>query len=231
MLFYAAALMADTVPQLLDDLADEVAQQGGFLPLTAAPLALGNWIGGDRDGNPNVTAETTLQVLERQHLVGIGVLVNELDAVIAELSTSSRLRRISPELQASLEADLEVLPELDQHVRRIHVEEPYRLKLHCVRQKLVNTRRRIAEDQPHRPGHDYRGSSRLLADLELVRASLIANSAELLAGGRLTRLIRTVSAFGLGVATMDVREHSEKHHHALVSCSTGWVSWASPTRR
>ncbi len=214
-LFYAAALMSDTVPQLLDDLADEVAQQGGFLPLTAAPLALGNWIGGDRDGNPNVTPETTLQVLERQHLVGIGVLLGELDAVIGEVATSSRLHRISPELQASLEADLEVLPELDPHVRRIHVEEPYRLKLHCVRQKLLNTRRRITDGLPHRPGHDYRGSGRLLADLELVRASLIANSAELLAGGRLTRLIRTVSAFGLGVATMDVREHSEKHHHAV----------------
>ena len=214
-LFYAAALMAGTVPQLLDDLADEVAQQGGYLPLTAAPLALGNWIGGDRDGNPNVTAETTRQVLERQHLVGIGVLLNELDAVIAEVSTSSRLRRISPELWASLAADIAALPELDQHVQRIHVEEPYRLKLHCVRQKLLNTRRRIAEDQPHRPGWDYRGSSRMLADLELVRTSLIENSAELLADGRLTRLIRTVSAFGLGVARMDVREHSEKHHHAV----------------
>ncbi len=214
-LFYAAALMAGTVPQLMDDLADEVAQQGGFLPVTAAPLALGNWIGGDRDGNPNVTAETTLQVLERQHLVGIGVLLDELDAVIGEVSTSGRLRRISPELQASLTTDLEMLPELDEHVRRIHVEEPYRMKLHCVRQKLVNTARRIRDDQPHRPGHDYRDSGGLRADLDLVRTSLIANSAELLAGGRLTRLIRTVSAFGLGVATMDVREHSEKHHHAL----------------
>ncbi|MFT4294382.1 MAG: phosphoenolpyruvate carboxylase [Micropruina sp.] len=214
-LFYAAALMAGTAPQLLEDLADEVAQQGGYLPITAAPLALGNWIGGDRDGNPNVTAATTLQVLQRQHLVGIGVLLNELDAVIAEVSTSSRLRRISPELQASLDADLEALPELDRHVQRIHVEEPYRLKLHCVRQKLLNTRRRITEDYPHRPGRDYRGNQRMLADLELVRSSLIANSAELLADGRLTRLIRTVSAFGLGVATMDVREHSEKHHHAV----------------
>ncbi|MFT4217513.1 MAG: phosphoenolpyruvate carboxylase [Micropruina sp.] len=214
-LFYAGALMAGAVPQLLDDLADEVAQQGGYLPLTAAPLALGNWIGGDRDGNPNVTPETTLQVLERQHLVGIGVLIAELDAVIAEVSTSSRLRRISPDLQASLKADLAALPELDQHVQRIHVEEPYRLKLHCIRQKLLNTRRQITEGLPHRPGHDYRGSTRLLADLELVRDSLIAHRAELLAGGRLTRLIRTVSAFGLGVATMDVREHSEKHHHAV----------------
>ncbi len=214
-LFYAAALMAGTVPRLLDDLADEVAQQGGYLPLTAAPLALGNWIGGDRDGNPNVTPDTTLQVLERQHLVGIGVLLTELDAVIAEVSTSSRLRRTSPELQASLQADLAALPELDQHVQRIHVEEPYRLKLHCVRQKLVNTRRQITEGLPHRPGHDYRGSTRLLADLELVRDSLIANRAGLLADGRLSRLIRTVSAFGLGVATMDVREHSDKHHHAV----------------
>ncbi|MCW3159546.1 phosphoenolpyruvate carboxylase [Micropruina sonneratiae] len=214
-LFYAAALMAETVPELLDDLADEVSAQGGYLPITAAPLALGNWIGGDRDGNPNVTADTTLQVLERQHLVGIGVLLTELDAVIGEVSTSSRLRRVSPELQASLETDLAALPELDAHVRRIHVEEPYRLKLHCVRQKLVNTRRRLVEELPHHPGHDYRGPSRILADLELVRSSLIANQAELLAGGLLTRLIRTVSAFGLGVARMDVREHSEKHHHAL----------------
>ncbi len=214
-LFYGAALMADTVPGLLDDLADEAAQQGAFLPITANPLALGNWIGGDRDGNPNVTADTTLAVLYRQHLVGISVLLNALDAVIAEVSTSSRLRRVTTELQQSLDDDLARLPELDEHTRRIHVEEPYRLKLHCVRQKLVNTRRRLADEVPHREGRDYRGSTALLADLEVVRASLIANQGELLADGRLTTLIRTVSAFGLGVATMDVREHSEKHHHAL----------------
>ena len=215
MLFYAAALMSSTVPGLLDDLADEVAEQGGFLPVTAAPLALGNWIGGDRDGNPNVTAATTVEVLQRQHVVGIGVLLEQLDGVIAEVSTSSRLRAVTPELRAGLDADLAELPELDQHVRRIHVEEPYRLKLHCVRQRLVNTRRRIAEGAPHRPGRDYRGSAGLLAELELVRSSLIANQAGLLADGRLVTLIRTVSAFGLGVATMDVREHAQKHHHAL----------------
>ncbi len=214
-MFYAASLMAGTVPKLLDDLADEVALQGAYLPITAAPLALGNWIGGDRDGNPNVTAATTLEVLYRQHLVGIAVLLTALDAVIAEVSTSSRLRKVSAELQQSLESDLADLPELDEHVRRIHVEEPYRLKLHCVRQKLLNTRRRLTEQWPHRPGHDYRGSTALLADLELVRASLIANQAELLADGHLATLIRTVSAFGLGVATMDVREHAEKHHQAL----------------
>ena len=214
-MFYAASLMAGTVPKLLDDLADEVALQGAYLPITAAPLALGNWIGGDRDGNPNVTAATTLEVLYRQHLVGIAVLLTALDAVIAEVSTSSRLRKVSDELQQSLESDLADLPELDEHVRRIHVEEPYRLKLHCVRQKLLNTRRRLTEQWPHRPGHDYRGSTALLADLELVRASLIANQAELLADGHLATLIRTVSAFGLGVATMDVREHAEKHHQAL----------------
>ncbi|MFT3860219.1 phosphoenolpyruvate carboxylase [Micropruina sp.] len=214
-MFYAGTLMAGTVPQLLDDLADEAAQQGAFLPLTVAPLALGNWIGGDRDGNPNVTADTTLAVLYRQHLVGIGVLLNALDEVIAEVATSSRLRGVTPELQQSLTDDLANLPELDPHVQRIHVEEPYRLKLHCVRQKLINTRRRLTDQLPHRDGHDYRGSGHLLADLEVVRSSLIANRAELLADGRLTTLIRTVSAFGLGVATMDVREHSEKHHHAL----------------
>ena len=118
-LFYGAALMADTVPGLLDDLADEAAQQGAFLPITANPLALGNWIGGDRDGNPNVTADTTLAVLYRQHLVGIGVLLNALDAVIAEVSTSSRLRRVTTELQQSLDDDLARLPELDGQYARL----------------------------------------------------------------------------------------------------------------
>ncbi len=214
-LFYAASLMSDIVPSLLEDLADEAAQQGAYLPLTAAPLSLGNWIGGDRDGNPNVTPETTLEVLTRQHLIGIDILLERLDDVIAEVSTSSRLRRVSPELQASLDEDVARLTELDEHVRRIHVEEPYRLKLHCVRQKLVNTRRRVTDETPHRPGHDYLGPEALVADLEEVRASLIANQAELIAGGRLTTLIRTVSTFGMGVATMDVREHSDKHHDAV----------------
>ncbi|MFV0459329.1 MAG: phosphoenolpyruvate carboxylase [Actinomycetales bacterium] len=214
-LFYAGALMSSTVPELLDELSDELKDHGAFLPLTARPLSLGNWIGGDRDGNPNVTPEITLEVLARQHLIGIDTTLAAVDALIAEIPTSSRLRRVSPELMAGLERDLEVLPELEAHARRVHVEEPYRLKLHCIRQRLLNTRQRIVDEGAHHPGHDYLGSHDLVADLMAVRESLIANQAGLIANGRLTTLIRTLSVFGLQVATMDVREHADKHHHAL----------------
>ncbi|WP_213580897.1 phosphoenolpyruvate carboxylase, partial [Salmonella enterica] len=98
----------------------------------------------------------------------------------------------------------------------VNAEEPYRLKARCVRAKLANTRARLRQGTPHVPGRDYRGSAELIADLELLRASLARNSGQLTAVGRLASTIRTVSAFGLHLATMDVREHAEKHHEVLI---------------
>lgn len=214
-LFYAEALMNSTVPDLLGDLAAAAADRGAAMPLAARPLTFGNWIGGDRDGNPNVSPQATLEILALQHQTGIRVLLGKVDELIADLSSSTRLVRTTPELQASVEADLSTLTELDPGVRRVNGEEPYRLKLSCVRQRLVNTRQRLDTGAPHRPGHDYVGTSELLADLTLVRDSLLANRGELLANGRLAGLIRLVTATGLGVATMDVREHTDAHHHVL----------------
>ena len=105
--------------------------------------------------------------------------------------------------------------ELDPRYRRLNAEEPYRLKLTCVRQKLLNTRGRLRERRPHEPGRDYLGTGELLADLVVVRDSLLAHRGELIARGRLERAIRTLVAFGLHLATMDIREHADAHHHVL----------------
>jgi phosphoenolpyruvate carboxylase len=126
-----------------------------------------------------------------------------------------RITGVTAELEASLAADLERLPELDPRYRRLNAEEPYRLKLTCVRHKLLNTRARIARRRAHEPGRDYLGAGELLADLALVRDSLLLHRGELVARGRLEQGMRTLAAFGLHLATLDVREHADAHHHAI----------------
>ncbi len=213
--YYLADLYADAAPQVLGDLAATLADLGAALPDRARPLTFGTWIGGDRDGNPYVTPEVTRDVLLLQHEHGIRAAERAVDALIEDLSVSQRLRAVSPELAASLAADLAALPELPARFRRVNAEEPYRLKSRCVKVKLANTRQRLAADSPHRPGQDYADGTELIADLELMRQSLAGHSADLVASGRLADAIRTVSAFGLQLATMDVREHADAHHGAL----------------
>jgi phosphoenolpyruvate carboxylase len=213
--FYLKDLYADAAPQVLDDLAETLRGLGVETAPTARPLTFGSWIGGDRDGNPYVTPEVTRDVLLIQHEHGIQAAEAAMDALIDELSVSRRLRGVSPDLSASLAADLDNLPEVAPRFRRTYAEEPYRLKLRCIRAKLANTRTRLRQGTPHVPGRDYHGSDGLIADLELMRASLARNSGQLTAAGSVASAIRTVSAFGLQLATLDVREHAEKHHEVL----------------
>ncbi|MBI0297179.1 phosphoenolpyruvate carboxylase [Streptomyces sp. PRKS01-29] len=214
-IYYLDELHAGAVGDVLEDLAAELERVGVELPATTRPLTFGTWIGGDRDGNPNVTPEVTRDVLILQHEHGITDALQIVDELRAALSSSIRNTGASEELLASLQRDLELLPEISPRYKRLNAEEPYRLKATCMRQKLVNTRERLAGDTPHQPGRDYLGSGELLADLHLIQESLRAHRGRLIADGRLERAIRTLAAFGLQLATMDVREHADAHHHAL----------------
>jgi phosphoenolpyruvate carboxylase len=213
--YYFDELHRDAVPHVLEGLADELARLDLDLPLDARPIAFGSWIGGDRDGNPNVTAGSTMAVLDLQQEHAIRDALAVIDELRVELSSSVRIAGVTSALEASLARDLERLPELDPRYRRLNAEEPYRLKLTCVRQKLLNTRGRLAQDRPHEPGRDYLGAAELLDDLIVVRDSLLLHRGELIARGRLESAIRTLAAFGLHLATLDVREHADAHHQAL----------------
>ncbi len=157
-LYYLDDLASGPVSEVLDDLAHALSTVGVKLPSDARPLSFGSWIGGDRDGNPFVTPDVTLRVVDLVRDHAIRDLLPVIDKLLEDLSVSERLNEVTPELRASLDADLATLTELDPRYRRLNAEEPYRLKLTCVRAKLVNTRARItggtaAPSGPRLPVH------------------------------------------------------------------------------
>src|SRR5690606_36384079 len=134
---------------------------GVEVPPTARPLTFGSWIGGDRDGNPYVTPAVTWEVLLIQHEHGIQATEAAMDALIAEVSVSRRLRDITPELADSIAADLAALPELGERYRRVNAEEPYRLKARGIKTKPANTRARPAAGSRAEPGREHPGAADL----------------------------------------------------------------------
>jgi len=226
-LYYLDDLSRSTVSQVLEDFAFELNKFGITLDSTARPLSFGSWIGGDRDGNPHVTAEVTKNAISTQVGHSIRVTLERLDALRQSLSVSTRIAGASEELLASVKADLIILPEIEERFRRINVEEPYRLKATAIRHKLLLTQKRHAFLQDHEPGRDYANTQELLDDLLIMRDSLMSHKGELIANGELDRMIRNVSAFGLTHATLDVREHSDRHHHLLnqLFLSTGTTNY------
>jgi phosphoenolpyruvate carboxylase len=214
-IYYLQTLATQVVPDLLDELDQGLATIGVALPSQARPLRFGTWAGGDRDGNPNVTPAVTLDVLDLQHEFGLRVLIAATDELIVELSASTRVVPVSAELQASLDADSRSLPGAYAAFIRLNSEEPYRLKLSYMRVRLARTRDRLANGTSHEPGRDYLGIGEMLAELELIRSSLRAGEGGLIADGPVLRLLRTATAIGMGLATLDIREHADKHHAAL----------------
>ena len=214
-LYYLDDLFTQTVPEVLNDFAKEMKRIDVEVPITARPLSFGNWIGGDRDGNPNITAEVTTDAMVLQVGHAIRVTIAAMNALRQMLSVSTKIVGATPELSASVEKDLANIPEFEQRFLRLNAEEPYRLKATAIVHRLAFTRDRHAKGAAHVPNRDYANTAELLADLVLMRDSLLAHRGELIATGLLERTIRTVAAFGINHATMDVREHSDAHHNVL----------------
>src|SRR6478672_8368754 len=165
---------------------------------------------------PDLLAELdrTLAGIGVEHDAGLAELVEKLDHMLHELSSSTRFVDVTDAMRESLDRDAQALPVTYAAVRRLNAEEPYRLKLSFVRVRLLRTRDRLTHGTPHEPGRDYAGFDELLDDLVLMRESMLAAGDTLTADGAILRLIRAAVATGTGLATLDVREHSAKHHAA-----------------
>ena len=204
-------LLADlalVVSQLLESFAVRLAEAGEDPDPTLRPLRFGSWVGGDRDGNPNVTPEVTRDVLRRQRRRGVVLAMEGVDRLISELSVSDRIVGHSDDLKALLGRDAEELPDVVAEFGELNAEEPYRLALSAMRRRL-----RAIRDDDDSPR--YRCSAELVDDLLVLRASLLANDGDTIARGPLDRLIRLVVAYGFTMATLDIREDAAVHHQVV----------------
>jgi phosphoenolpyruvate carboxylase len=208
-LYYLVQIAAKVLPDLAESVTVELARLG--VVATESPIRFGTWVGGDRDGNPGVTPETTLETLLLQHDRGLRHLIGLVAELSEELSVSELLAPISEELKDSLDRDRETLPEVWQRERRRTASEPYRLKCSYIHARLINTNLRLQQGLAHVTGLDYTHPSELLAELDMMANSLLGSRGELIALGAVARVQRAVKTFGFQMATLDVREHSSKH--------------------
>ena len=214
-IYYLNSILTDAMPEMLTDLSELLSEHGVVLPAASAPLRFGSWIGGDRDGNPNVTAAVTREILQLQNQNAVRISIALIDELISVLSNSTALFGADQELLDSIDVDLKNLPGLDKRILELNAQEPYRLKLTCIKAKLINTGRRVSASTYHEPGRDYATTSELLAEFGLLETSLRNHAAGLVADGALARVRRAIAAFGLHLATLDIREHADYHHDAV----------------
>ncbi len=188
------------VPQIHRDLGDAFEASFSNRPDLPPFVRYRSWIGGDRDGNPKVTASITRSTLELHRNAAIDLWLGALEMLRQDLSVSARRAPVLPELLEDLEREAEESP-LAPETRRHLQHEPLRIKILHMRQRIE--------------AGAY-SSERLTADLELIRRALHhAGLAEVAEKGRLADMRVQARAFGLHLAALDIRQHSEVHEHAV----------------
>ncbi|MEO8336552.1 MAG: phosphoenolpyruvate carboxylase [bacterium] len=182
------------------------------------PIRLGNWVGGDRDGNPFVTPDTTVASARRASHVILGRYGRALDDLIERLALSAQLAPPPAELLASIEADQKILPDVFAANRARNSSEPVRLKLSFIAARTAATRRLVAarDGGTMRPEPAaYADIAEFERDLLLVRDSLLAAGAVETCRTVLDPMIAVVRAHGFHGFMLDIRDHADMHHAAL----------------
>ncbi len=210
-LYFLTEVIVGAVPELLDDIDAVLRSIGGELDNTSPPIRFGTWVGGDRDGNPNVTPSTTLAVLDFQRSRALRLLITEVEQLSSELSVSTAVRPVSDDLTSQLADDRESFPSVISRFGTLSAGEPYRLRLAVIHQRLLET----AQTPPG--SRAYLSPTDLEADLAMLAASLEDNRGGSIAHGRLARVRRIVAMVGFHLAVLDIREHTDRHHEALES--------------
>ncbi len=216
-LYWVDTAIFDLVPRLHRELRDALAGEGVGDVDVGRFLRFGSWIGGDRDGNPNVTVEVTEQALREAQGLSIRLLRRSIDRLHAHLSVSAR-RGTSEALARRLEALRATLPQEAEDVERRYPQQPHRQYLALVYQLLLRTedaaRRPWRSD--HRPGPAvYPSAAPLVDDLVTLRESLRSVGGQAIADGRIRDLQVQAEVFGFHLVTLDLRQHARRHRAAM----------------
>ena len=209
-LSYYEATFLTQIPRLYRELEEGLGDPGESAVI-APFLRMGQWIGGDRDGNPNVTAQTLELALHSQADMVLRHHLTQLHFLGAELSVSAMLTRVSPAMQALAERS----PDTNAHRQ----DEPYRRALTGMYARLAATLKHLTGGEAARhaiaPQDAYASAAELLADLHTIETSLQSHHGEALARARLRPLMRAVQVFGFHLATVDLRQSSDKHEEVV----------------
>lgn len=195
------------LPRLYRDCERQVLDSGS--PPLPAFLRIGSWIGGDRDGNPFVTAEVLCNTVRLQALTAVDFYLEELDRLQEELSMSQLL--VTPDA---------ALSQLARHAENTSpnlADEPYRLAIAAIKTRLQQTRNRYAgqPDSPPSGNPAYASSGEFLSDLDTIAQSLDGHGSRTIADGRLKLLRYAVAIFGFHLTTLDLRQNSDVHERTV----------------
>ncbi|MCW2635256.1 MAG: ppc, partial [Blastococcus sp.] len=209
--YYELSLF-DVVPAINAELRRALDERWPDAGLLRRPMLLpGSWIGGDRDGNPFVTAEALYRATTRQAETALAHHLSELEALRTELSMSDRLVTPTPELYSLAEASRDDSP--------FRGDEPYRRALNGMHARLAATAHRVLGRVPGAAPHaelpQYESPDELRADLDVVDASLRSHGAGPLADNRLLRLREAVEVFGFHLCGLDLRQNSAVHEEVV----------------
>jgi phosphoenolpyruvate carboxylase len=203
--FYRLTFLAE-VPRLYEGMEAELGAGAGGKPLPDI-LRMGSWIGGDRDGNPFVTADVLREAVTRQARTAFTHYLEEVHAMGAELSMSLRLVEPSPALLRLAHAARDPSPHRQ--------DEPYRQALSGVYSRLAATAAMRTGSapprEPHRATEPYADEAAFAADLKVIADSLASHGAAPLAAVRLAPLRRALSVFGFHLAALDLRQNADVH--------------------
>ena len=206
-LWYLEQLVADGLPEVLEDVRFSLAEHGIDHDIDHTPIRFGSWVGGDRDGNPNVTPDVTRAVVDLHRERAIALLISEIEALSGELSVSMLIRPATPELAERIDRYRPEFPALFAEMSTVIRSEPHRMMCRVMRERLRGA-------LTHDPlGYD--SPTELSDDLRAMHDALMSSGGATMAHGRLARVRQLVKAVGFHLATLDIREHADRHHESI----------------